>query len=202
MIAAFFYGLGTGMIMSIMLGTVFFALIQNSIDNGFKSGMYISLGVILSDVILISITYFNSTLIPEGGTTEQIVRICGAIFLLIYGISNLLNKKKIAYPKTGKGQILYFMGIGFLLNILNPGNFIGWTVVSTSLSQVAQYSNFDTILYYVGALSAIFGMETLISYGAVQLKRFVTLKFLMMVDRVVGVLFLIFAVVLVWPMVK
>lgn len=202
MIAAFFYGLGTGMIMSIMLGTVFFALIQNSIDNGFKSGMYISLGVILSDIILISITYFNSTLIPEGGTTEQIVRICGAIFLLIYGISNLLNKKKIAYPKTGKGQVLYFMGIGFLLNILNPGNFIGWTVVSTSLSQVAQYSNLDTVLYYVGALSAIFGMETLISYGAVQLKRFVTLKFLMMVDRVVGVLFLIFAVVLVWPMVK
>ncbi len=115
MIAAFFYGLGTGMIMSIMLGTVFFALIQNSIDNGFKSGMFISLGVILSDVILISITYFNATLIPEGGTTEQIVRVCGAIFLLIYGISNLLNKKKIAYPKTGKGQILYFMGIGFLL---------------------------------------------------------------------------------------
>lgn len=202
MIAAFFYGLGTGMIMSIMLGTVFFALIQNSIDNGFKSGMFISLGVILSDVILISITYFNATLIPEGGTTEQIVRVCGAIFLLIYGLSNLLNKKKIAYPKTGKGQIMYFMGIGFLLNILNPGNFIGWTVVSTSLSQVAEYSNTETVLYYVGALAAIFGVETLISYGAVQLKRFVTLKFLMMVDRVVGVLFLIFAVVLVWPMVK
>ena len=200
MIGALFYGIGTGMIMSVMLGTVFFALIQNSIDNGFKSGMYISLGVILSDVILISIAYFNSTLIPEGGTTENIIRICGAVFLIIYGLSNVLKKKSIAYPSTKKGQVLYFMGIGFLLNILNPGNLIGW-VFTSSVVHVAGYSATETVLFYIGALSAIFGMETLISFGAIKLKRFVTENILLKIDRVVGVLFLIFAVVLVWPMI-
>ena len=45
-----------------MLGTVFFCLIQNSIDNGFKSGYFIATGVIVSDLLLIVVSYFNSNL--------------------------------------------------------------------------------------------------------------------------------------------
>jgi threonine/homoserine/homoserine lactone efflux protein len=75
------YGLITGMLMSIMLGTVFFALVQNSIDHGFRTGVFIAIGVISSDVLLISLSWFNAELIPEGSTTDLIVRLCGGIFL-------------------------------------------------------------------------------------------------------------------------
>lgn len=196
------YGISTGIVMSLMLGTVFFALLQNSIDNGFKSGMLISAGVILSDIILISIAVFNANLIPRGGTTEMIVRICGGVFLLYYGLNNIFRNQRVAYPPTRRGRILVFISRGFLLNILNPGNFIGWLAVSVHLTQVVHYSVEQTVLFYIGALSAIFGTELLISFSASRLKRWITDRLLMTIDRVVGVLFLGFSVFVVWPAVK
>lgn len=199
MTEALFLGLITGMVMSVMLGTVFFALVQNSIDNGFRSGVSISLGVIVSDIILISITLYNSSLIPSGGITENIVRICGATFLLFYGINNLRQTKRITYPTTRRGRIFFFMRLGFLLNILNPGNLLGWFVVAANLSQVALYSTQTSITFYIAALTAIFGTEMLIALGAFQLKRFITSRILHMINRTVGVLFLGFAIFLLWP---
>lgn len=182
--------------MSIMLGTVFFALVQNSIDHGFKTGAFIALGVISSDVLLITLSWFNAELIPEGGTTDLIVRICGATFLLFYGLSNLLKKDKAAYPKTEKKQILKFLSMGFLLNVLNPGNYIGWLAITTQLKTVAKYSLSEAVFYFAGALSAIFMMECLISWGAAHLKPYITDRFLSLVNKVVGVLFIGFAIAL------
>lgn len=190
------YGFLTGMVMSIMLGTVFFALVQNSIDHGFKTGVLISLGVITSDILLISLSWFNAELIPEGSTTDWVVRLCGASFLLFYGFSNLFKKEIVAFPKTKKMQVAKFVSMGFLLNVLNPGNYIGWLAITTQLQTVAKYSMSEAAFYFVGALSAIFMMECLISWGASFLKPYITARFLRLVNRLVGVLFIGFAIAL------
>lgn len=198
-IEALLYGLITGMVMSVMLGTVFFALVQNSIDNGFKSGVIISIGVIFSDLILIIFSYFNANLIPEGGNTEFIVRICGGVFLIGYGLSNILKKKKVSYPDTKTGRWFFYIATGFLLNILNPGNFIGWLAISTHLQQVAEYNFWQCIFFYGGALTAIFFMEMLISFAGSSLKKYISERLLVVVDRVVGVIFIGFAIYLLYP---
>jgi threonine/homoserine/homoserine lactone efflux protein len=190
------YGFLTGMVMSVMLGTVFFALVQNSIDYGFRTGIFIALGVIASDLLLITLSWFNAELIPPGGTTDLIVRICGALFLLFYGLSNLLKKDKAAYPQTEKKQLLKFSSMGFLLNILNPGNYIGWLAVTTQLKTVAKYEVAQATIYFIGALSAIFLMECLISWSASFLKPYITDRFLQLVNRLIGVLFIAFAIAL------
>ncbi|MFM7006193.1 MAG: LysE family translocator [Flavobacteriales bacterium] len=190
------YGFLTGMVMSVMLGTVFFALVQNSIDHGFKTGIFISIGVISSDLLLITLSWLNSELIPNGSTTDFVVRLCGALFLLIYGFYNLLKKVKAAYPKTEKKQIAKFISLGFLLNVLNPGNYIGWLAISTQLKTVAKYSLSESIFYFAGALSAIFLMECLIAWGASFLKPYITDRFLSRVNKTVGVLFIGFALAL------
>jgi L-lysine exporter family protein LysE/ArgO len=187
------YGFLTGMVMSVMLGTVFFALVQNSIDYGFKTGIFISIGVISSDILLIMLSWFNAELIPEGSTTDLIVRLCGAIFLLTYGLSNLLKKERAAYPQTEKKHLLKFVSMGFLLNILNPGNYIGWLAVTTQLKTVAKLDVYEASFYFTGALSAIFLMECLISLGASFLKPYITDHFLRWVNRLIGALFIAFA---------
>jgi threonine/homoserine/homoserine lactone efflux protein len=190
------YGFLTGMVMSMMLGTVFFALVQNSIDYGFRTGVFISIGVIASDVILITLSWFNTELIPKGGTTDFVVRICGAVFLLLYGLSNLLKKEKAAYPKTENKQLLKYMSMGFLLNILNPGNYIGWLAITTQLKTVARYEVPKAALYFAGALGAIFLMECLIAWSASFLKPYITEQFLRLVNRLIGVLFIAFGIAL------
>jgi threonine/homoserine/homoserine lactone efflux protein len=184
------------MLMSIMLGTVFFALVQNSIDHGFRTGVFIAIGVISSDVLLISLSWFNAELIPEGSTTDLIVRLCGGIFLLLYGLSNLLKKDKASFPKTEQKRVVKFISMGFFLNALNPGNYIGWLAITTQIKTVAQYSLSDSVFYFSAALGAIFVMECLIARGAAFLKPYITERFLALVNKTVGVLFIAFAIAL------
>lgn len=199
MSGAMLYGFLTGMALSVMLGTVFFALIQNSVDKGFKAGVLIALGVIFSDIILISIAYFKTSLIPEGGKTELLVRLFGSIFLIYLGLNNLRRHKKLYYPKSRRGKALVFVSTGFLLNILNPGNLISWIAVSAYVTQVAQYKGSLVLSFFGSSLTAIFLMELLIAFSATKLKRLFTDTVLRKFEVIVGVLFLVFALVLMWP---
>jgi len=199
---ALIYGFGTGMILSVMLGTVFFTLIQNSIDNGILSSIFIIAGVIFSDVLMITVGHFNAQLIPPGGTTEMIVRMLGAAFLLIYGVLNLTGSKHILYPKSGKRNISLQFTKGFLLNLLNPGNFIAWLAIATQLSLVFNYTASQANAFYFGALSAIFINEIIISYSASKLKRFFNEQLLNRLGYVIGVIFIGFAIYLLIPVVK
>lgn len=199
MLYPFISGFGTGIILSSMLGTVFFCLIQNSIDHGVKSSLFISAGVIFSDILLIGISYFNAEIIPTGGTTEMIVRIAGAGLLIGMGISNFNKKNKVAFPESKKMPIALLFGKGFMLNFFNPGNFISWLAISTMLVNVMHYSIGQRIQYYAGSLLAIFLAEVLIAKGATYLKRFISQRFLYWLNIVLGVVFVIFGVVLLWP---
>ena len=201
MLYAFFYGLLTGLILSSMLGTVFFCLVQNSIINGFKSGAFVATGVIISDIILILLSYFSATLFPQGGHTEMIVRICGAIFLLAMGISNLRSHKKILFPKADNKNPFLLASKGFMLNILNPGNYLSWLAVAATLNNVLHFSNGQRWIYYTGALSGIFSMEMLISFAATWFKKFISDKFLHRLDVVLGIVFIIFALLLLKPLI-
>jgi threonine/homoserine/homoserine lactone efflux protein len=203
LITSFFNGFGTGFVLSTMLGTVFFYLIQNSIDNGFKSGIAIALGVILSDVILIYLSTLNAYLIPHGGTTEIIVRITGACLLIFIGLYSIF-KKKVAtfYPKTKKMTVPMYMVNGFVLNAINPANFFMWVGISTTLQNSDNYSPTRMIIYFSGTLLAIFLTEILISYSASKLKRFLDERAMTIVNVVSGIAFLIFAGVVLWPVVN
>ena len=197
---AFLYGTITGIVLSCMLGTVFFAIVQHSIDYGFKSGMFISLGVIISDVILIALSYYNSNLIPEDSVTEIIVRIAGALFLVFLGISNIMKKRSIDYKIQPRRNGWVLMLNGFTLNILNPGNFISWLSLSAYLGNVLDYTPAQRIWFYSGALCTIFLTEVLISYGAAYLKKFISNKLLNTINMVLGIIFLIFAVLVIVPL--
>lgn len=201
MVGAYFNGLVTGFSLSIMLGTVFFCLIQNSIDNGFKSGYYIATGVIISDIMLIILSYFNSNLFPSGGKTEIIVRSCGAFILIFMGVSNIRTKKKILFPIAYNTNPLVLASKGFMLNLLNPANYINWLAISVMLVNVAHYEKEEVYLFYVGALSGIFITEILIAYFAALLKKYITEKFLRRLDVILGVVFVAFAFVLLKPLV-
>ena len=188
------------MVLSSMLGTVFFCLVQNSIDNGIRSNLYISAGVILSDVILITLSYFNAQLIPRDGTAEMIVRLVGSLFILGLGFSNVFKNAKPVYAASDK-KTLYLAVRGFTLNFFNPANFFSWIAVSALLRNVLHLTVGGRIWFYIGALMAIFLMEVLISYGAVYLKRFLSPKHLHNINLVMGILFIVFGLVLLWPVI-
>ena len=50
-----FSGIGFGLLLAIMLGPVFFTILQTSLHEGFKAGLFLAFGVLLSDAAVIGV---------------------------------------------------------------------------------------------------------------------------------------------------
>lgn len=186
--------------MSFMLGTVFFAILNNSIRLGYKKGISISLGVIFSDLIFISICLFGSQYIPKLRAFEQEVKIIGGILVALMGIFQIFNKneplKVESFSKAG--SISFFFTQGFILNFFNPVNLLSWFAINTYLINVLNYSFGQQLWYFGGSLAAIFLMEFLLAYFANRLSRLLPERRIVQINTGVGILFIILGIVLVF----
>ena len=59
MFAAILEGLEMGLLLSMMIGPVFFALVNTSLDHGFKQSAILAFGVFLSDLVYVLVTNFG-----------------------------------------------------------------------------------------------------------------------------------------------
>lgn len=135
-----------GLILSISVGPIIFAIIRQSVINGHKNGLFFVLGVSISDVTVVVICNFFSRLFQSAMAHEKLIGIVGSIFLFAIGIYNLFFKKAISAQEMAKVEnkqtssaLLSSFFSGYFMNILNPGVFIFWfaataTLLTTSLS--------------------------------------------------------------------
>lgn len=189
MLLALGKGLIFGMGMSLMLGTVFFSLIQNSIQNGWNKGVLIATGVVVSDILFISLAILGVSLI-EADSNNVWIQGAAIIVLLFLGINLIMNRHpKIVYPETRLGKALYYFSNGFLLNALNPVNFLFWAGLATVARTDWGYSTGTLMWFFTGCLFSVFFMEVLISIGAHRIKPYLNEKILMWINRVTGIVF-------------
>jgi L-lysine exporter family protein LysE/ArgO len=198
MVFAFGKGLLFGIGMSLMLGTVFFSLIQNSIQNGWNKGVLIALGVAASDIIFISLAVIGVSFIsPESN--NYWLQSAAAGLLLFLGFNLLFNRQpKIVFPQTRLGKAVYYFSNGFLLNVLNPVNFLFWAGLATIARSDWAYSTGKLIVFFSGCVISIFLSEVLISFLAHRIKPYLKPGMLKWINRVTGILFLGIAGKLIW----
>lgn len=197
MLFVFGKGLLIGIGMSLMLGTVFFSLIQTSILKGWKKGVLIAGGVAISDIIFIILALLGVQFIAEGERNIWIYG--GAVLLLtVLGI-NMLRKKQttILYPESRIGRAVYYLTNGFLLNVLNPANFLFWAGLAAMGRTKWAYETEHLIWFFAGCLVSIFGTEVLISLLAHRIKGHLNVKILLWINRITALVFLGVAVYLV-----
>lgn len=191
-INAIVFGFFSGAAMCLTLGTVFFSLIQNSVDNGYRSGLKISAGVIVSDAIFIFFAVFGTAFLPRFEHFDVYLRCISAVLLLAMGAQSVFRQTpRIAYPKTRFGNFVYYFGTGFLLNALNPANFVIWVSVAAYLKGVERYDLTLEACYFGASLLAIFGTQTLISVFAYRLKRYFNERVLTFINKLSGLVFMI-----------
>jgi threonine/homoserine/homoserine lactone efflux protein len=203
MITALLYGLFVGFMLCLTLGTVFFSLIQNSIDYGFKTGIYIATGVVISDSILISFAILGIDHLPNIPHLKTYASMVCALLVFVMGISSILKKQKpVTYPSSRLGGFFYFASTGFLLNVLNPVNFIVWAALSARLTTENHYNLKSQIFFFVGALISIFTTEIGISFSASKLKTVFTEKNLQWINRITGAIFIIISLKIVFDLIS
>lgn len=195
----FLGGLPTGIIMSFMMGTVFFALINNSINYGPINGVLVAAGVVLSDIIFTAIALFGSQYLPVLDQYEQYVRWIGGLFIIFLGVSQISNQRKL---KQGSSELkpmrkpLLFVSEGFLLNMLNPMNLVTWVAITAYLTNVYHLNLDQKTYFFAGAVIGIFAAESGISLAAHRLKVFLNSDRLKYLNYSIGALFFLFGFLL------
>ena len=194
MIESLFYGILTGVALCLTFGTVFFSLVQNSVDNGYRTGIKIAFGVFISDVIFVFFAIFGTSLLPDIHNFQKWMAGAGVLFLLLLGFSNLIKgQPKIAYPKSKLGNLVYYFTTGFLLNALNPVNFISWVTIASYIRTNLHY-NFNQVLVFFGAsLVTVFLVECGIAMSSHRLKRIFTPRVVTVFNKVTGIVFIFIA---------
>ncbi len=196
----FFSGIGAGVILGFGFGTIFFALIQNSISHGFKKGFDIAIGVVLSDILLLSIILFGSHYIDEIEKYKEAIKYSGGILLVALGIYQFFPQKN-EIDKNGeivKKSHFFFISKGFVLNFMNPVNFLTWLAIQTYLKGVNAYTTVESIYFFIGAMLSIFGIEVALSILANYIGKKLSERVLLAINYTAGYIYIILGVILIF----
>ena len=163
MINAIFHGVLLGLVLSIMIGPVFFLLLDTSIKKGFKPAVYLALGVALSDVMFITICFFGNSLMGSLNAHSTQIGWLGGGLLIIFGLVALfkkvaLSEEELKLPDDSK-TLLIDTGKGFMMNTLNPFVLVFWLGVITAVN-AGQFGGKAFTLFFFNAVPEILFIQT------------------------------------------
>jgi threonine/homoserine/homoserine lactone efflux protein len=184
---AIIYGLGAGLLMSILLGAIFFLLINQSLKNGYKSAFPIALGVITIDAIFVILAIlFTSQITSFLESYSSHINGIGGLVLIGFGIVQFVQEYKKEKNTIEKGS-LYMTALS--INLTNPAN-AAWWLSLYSIAPMSTYTLDSKVIFGVGAILGIFFTEVAIAYAAHFLKTFLSIAMIERVNKVVGIAFI------------
>lgn len=188
-----------GFILSLVLiGPVFFMLLETSVSRGWKAAITLNLGVITADVLCIFIAYFGSKDLALAIQNNPSIYIFGGFFILIYGLLMYVSKPNVKMRNVNVVNRNYFKTFmnGFLLNILNIGVIVFWFfIVSTVVIQYPKRE--DTFLYMAIVLGTFFCIDLGKIFLAQKVKDSFTVRRIFYLKKTIGFILIIFGIIVV-----
>jgi len=112
-----------GFFLAFMIGPVFFLLIETSITKGIRAAIAFDAGVIIADIIFISVAYFSSFQLLENLSNQPGLYVFGRTILAIYGLIIFIKKPNLKeiknqFNNSFKANYIELFIKGFLLNFI------------------------------------------------------------------------------------
>jgi threonine/homoserine/homoserine lactone efflux protein len=202
-------GLLLGLILSLSIGPVIFAIVKQSLTNGKRSGYAFVAGVSSSDMVLLFICNVFTSLFNLVLNHKSSIALAGAGFLLLMGLYTLFFKKlkleNLGIDGVNKAISIknlissYFSG--FLMNTLNPSVFLFWFAWTAAINNSADDTP-NPIQYKLIVFGTCLGFVLLSDlikvFLAGKLRSRLTEKNLLWINRISGMIILIFSAVLLY----
>jgi len=201
MLDAVIKGFSFGVLLSFLIGPIFFVLIETSLKRGVKPALALDAGVLVSDILYITLAYNFSTFLLSLKKHENILSGFGGLIFIGFGIVSMLKVSKRdgmtdEATKYGRKDYLRFFMKGFLLNMFNPSVLFYWLGLFLFGDQFG-FTGIEILVFFASILVSFFAIDLLKILGAGQLKTFMTDERLLKVNRVIGVILVIFGVVMI-----
>ena len=192
-----------GILLSFLIGPVFFVLLETSVTKGFRAALVFDIGVILADIVFILVAYGSSYRLILSIKDDPLVFIIGGLLMSGYGVFSFIQLRKESKKeqeditteiiKKNYGNLFIK---GFLLNFINVGVLLFWFLVLISIGPKLEM-DISRITTFFGA---VIGTYLIVDIGKIlaakQLKNKLTGKNIFKVKKVVSVILVVFGFII------
>lgn len=192
-------GIVSGIVLAFLIGPVFFTILQTSIERGFKSGVFVAIGVSVSDSMYILVAYLGLIQFMEAENFRHYMAYTGGIILLAFGIYYVFvkSRKLVNYElqqlKPGTNWFK-LAGKGFLINALSPMVLFFWiATVSVATTQFGYTTAGNASLYFASIVLTVFITDVVKAKLADKLRLLITPLFIRVMNIVLGIVLIVFA---------
>ncbi|MEN9523266.1 MAG: hypothetical protein RL065_1643 [Bacteroidota bacterium] len=198
MIEALLKGFLLGLVLMLSVGPAFFAVIDTSINKGFKTALYFTFGVWLSDITYIVLTNIGATQLLTQRITA--VYFIGGAVLLTIGMIMFFKKQKdeVEHVEVKKGDLVKSFGKGWLINTTAPGVILFWAAAAVHV-QNEEFAVNQKIAFFVAAVSIVVSTDIGKAYSAQKLKdQWLKPSVIHLVNKLSGIGMLIFGTYMIY----
>ena len=197
-------GIPWGIFLSFMIGPVFFILLETSIVKGFRAALVFDLGVVLADIIFITIAYLGSYRLIKSIKDNTALFMFGGIVMLAYGVISYIGLHKEKKVDTHKidNEIIRkdYLGLfikGFFLNIINIGVLGFWLAIIISVGPKLEMQMSRMITFFTTVIITYLLVDSVKIVLAKQLKSKMTPKNILKIKKGISIVLMVFGVVLI-----
>lgn len=202
----FLQAIGIGFLLSVMVGPVFFILLETSITKGIRAALALDIGVFISDIlyILFALSFVDQISSINSGENKLIFGFIGGSIFIIYGTFYFFKKSKMAdltleAENTSKEvaaapKDYLLLGLkGFILNIANPAVIFYWlsilSLAAQSVPDNTKNPNTWILLFISILLGTYFSIDVLKVFTAKRLRSLVNQNLLNALNILIGLIF-------------
>jgi threonine/homoserine/homoserine lactone efflux protein len=202
----FLQAIGIGFLLSVMVGPVFFILLETSITKGIRAALALDIGVFISDIlyILFALSFVDQISSINSGENKLIFGFIGGSIFIIYGTFYFFKKSKMVdltleAENTSKEvaaapKDYLLLGLkGFILNIANPAVIFYWlsilSLAAQSVPDNTKNPNTWILLFISILLGTYFSIDVLKVFTAKRLRTLVNQNLLNALNILIGLIF-------------
>ena len=197
-------GIPWGILLSFMIGPVFFILLETSIIKGFRAALVFDLGVILGDLFFIGIAYLGSYRLIKSLKDDPALFIFGGVLMLTYSIISFIKLKKEVKVNTDiidkeiiKKDYTSLFIKGFLLNIINIGVLGFWLAIIISVGPKLEMQTSRMVTFFISVIGSYLFIDCIKILLAKQLKTQLNPTNILKIKKGISIVMMVFGTILI-----
>ena len=189
-----------GFFLSFMIGPVFFVLLETSVVKGFRAALFFDLGVILADIVFITIAFFSSYRLIQTIKDDPALFIFGGLVMLTYGIISFINNRKEAKKikldeidptELAKTNYLSLFIKGFFLNFINIGVLGFWLAILITIGPQLELKTSRMLTFFSTLIVTYFVTDIFKILLAKQLRNQLNPKNILLIKKFISIVLIV-----------